>query len=115
MTRPYKKLTRKLLREYLYLDGEEWYWRVRQGKMAAGSKAGHLRANGTYIIRLFEKGYAPQGLKYFLEKGYWPKRSQRRQRCVASDDIEISNAISAAIERDTGHSIHCSIHPDEDF
>ena len=65
MTKLYKKLTRKLLCEYLYLDGEDFYWRVRQGKMAAGSKGCFMRrvmdemiASQDEMLRLPKAGHA---------------------------------------------------------
>ena len=76
MSRPYTRLTPKILSDYLQLhDDGSFYWTCHQGRGNAGQKAGSRRADGTHIIRLLGKAYRPDRLKYFIEhNGRWPKR-----------------------------------------
>jgi hypothetical protein len=99
MTRPYKKLTLSLLREYLDLDPVtgEWTWLQHQGRVTAGTKAGSRRRNGVYVIRIFGVTYTKERLQFFLEHGKWPKRCPTVRAPVGVGSEPHDNCIFASI------------------
>jgi hypothetical protein len=98
MTRPYTKLTRKLLSEYLHLaDDGNWYWLQHRGRVTIGTKAGHMRTTGQHVIKLLGQCYTSQRLRYFLEHGKWPKRCPTVKAPVGVGSEPHDNCIFASI------------------